>query len=221
MSSVLKKPVASPRKRASKARASSKSTKMLQVLKLFRMLVKSIRGHYQVVENRSGVSGAQLWALAHVAGNPGCKVGELASALAIHQSTASNLVGRLESLGLLARHRLRDDQRTVELTLTSKGRSALAIHQSTASNLVGRLESLGLLARHRLRHDQRSVELKLTSKGRSALARAPRPLIGVLQQALLDLPEASLDALHQHLGVLIGTMKIKDTRSRATPLSDM
>lgn len=177
MSSVLKKPVASPRKRASKARASSKSTKMLQVLKLFRMLVKSIRGHYQVVENRSGVSGAQLWALAHVAGNPGCKVGELAS--------------------------------------------ALAIHQSTASNLVGRLESLGLLARHRLRHDQRSVELTLTPKGRSALARAPRPLIGLLQQALLDLPEASLDTLHQHLGVLIGTMKIKDTRSRATPLSDM
>lgn len=177
MSSVLKKRAASLRKRAGTARASSKSSKMLEVLKLFRMLVKSIRGHYQVVENRSGVSGAQLWALAHVAGNPGSKVGELAR--------------------------------------------ALAIHQSTASNLVGRLESLGLLARHRLRHDQRSVELTLTAKGRSALARAPRPLIGVLQQALLDLPEASLDALHRHLRVLIGTMKIKDTRSRATPLSDM
>ena len=177
MSSVLKKSAASLRKRASTARASSKNARMLEVLKLFRMLVKSIRGHYQVVENRSGVSGAQLWALAHVAGNPGSKVGELAS--------------------------------------------ALAIHQSTASNLVGRLESLGLLARHRLRHDQRSVELTLTPKGRSALVRAPRPLVGVLQQALLDLPEASLDALHQHLGVLIGTMKIKDPRSRSTPLSDM
>jgi len=150
---------------------------MLEVLKLFRMLVKSIRGHYLVVENRSGVSGAQLWALAHVAHNPGTQVGGLAR--------------------------------------------ALAIHQSTASNLVGRLESLGLLARHRLRHDLRSVELTLTPKGKSALARAPRPLIGVLQQALLDLPEASLDALHQHLGVLIGSMKIKDKRSRSIPLSDM
>lgn len=177
MSSVKKKPAANLRKRDGTARASSKNAKMLEVLKLFRILVKSIRGHYQVVENRSGVSGAQLWALSHVACNPGTKVGELAR--------------------------------------------ALAIHQSTASNLVGRLESLGLIARNRLRHDQRTVELTLTPKGKSALTRAPRPLIGVLQQALLDLPEASLDALRQHVGVLIGTMKTKDTRSRSTPLSEM
>ena len=177
MSSAKKQPAARPRKRAGTARASSKSSKMLEVLQLFRILVKSIRGHYQVVENRSGVSGAQLWVLAHVADNPGSKVGELAR--------------------------------------------TLAIHQSTASNLVGRLESLGLIERNRLRHDQRSVELTLTPKGRSALARAPRPLIGVLQQALLDLSEARLNALREHLGALIGTMKIKDTASRSTPLSDM
>lgn len=177
MSSAMKKPAAQLRKRAGAARAASKSAKMLEVLKLFRILVKAIRGHYQVVENRSGVSGAQLWVLSHIARNPGSKVGELAR--------------------------------------------ALAIHQSTASNLVGRLESLGLLMRNRLRHDQRTVELTLTSKGRSALARAPRPLIGVLQQALLDLPESRLDALLQHLSVLIGNMKIRDTRSRATPLSEM
>jgi len=159
------------------APASSKSSKMLEVLKLFRILVKSIRGHYRVVENRSGVSGAQLWALAHIDKNPGSKVGELARALAIHQSTASNLVGRLESQGLLARRRVRQDQRSVELTLTAQGRTALA--------------------------------------------RAPRPLIGVLQQALLDLPDASLDALRRYLGVLIGAMMIKDKRGRATPLSEM
>lgn len=177
MSSAPKKQAANPRKRISAGRASPKSAKMLEVLKLFRMLLKSIRGHYQVVENRSGVSGAQLWVLAHVRGNPGSKVGELARALAIHQSTASNLVGRLELLGLLARHRLQNDQRSVELTLTPKGRRALA--------------------------------------------RAPRPLIGVLQQALLDLPETSLDALHQHVGLLIGTMNITDKRGRSTPLSEM
>lgn len=177
MPAVIKKSAASRRERDAAARASSKRSKMMEVLKLFRVLIKSIRGHYQVVENRSGVSGAQLWALAHVASNPGCKVGELARALAIHQSTASNLVGRLESLGLLARHRLRQDQRAVELTLTPKGRRALA--------------------------------------------GAPRPLIGVLQQALLDLPETRLEALRRHLGALVGTMKIKDARSRSTPLSDM
>lgn len=177
MTSGLTKPAASRRRRGGTTRAPSKSAKMLEVLKLFRMLVKSVRGHYQVVENRSGVSGAQLWALAHIAANPGSKVGELARALAIHQSTASNMVGRLESLGLIVRHRLADDHRSVELTLTPEGSSALA--------------------------------------------RAPRPLIGALQQALLDLPETSLDALHRYLRVLVGSMNIKDKRSSSIPLSDM
>jgi len=155
MSSAIKMPAASLRKSNASAYPLSSTARMLEVLKLFRILVKSIRSHYQVVESRSGVSGAQLWALSHIAGNPKSKVGELARALAIHQSTASNLVGRLESLGLLARNRLRDDQRSVELTLTPKGRRALS--------------------------------------------RAPRPLIGILQQALLDLPQARLEGLHRHL----------------------
>jgi len=177
MSSAKRKSAARPARRSVNADTIDRNSRMLEVLKLFRILVKSIRGHYQAVENRSGVSGAQLWALSHIAQYPGSKVGELAQ--------------------------------------------ALAIHQSTASNLVGRLESLGLLARNRLRHDQRSVELTLTPKGKRALARAPRPLIGVLQQALLDLPQARLDALHRHLGVLVETLKVKDRRGRAMPLSDM
>ena len=157
--------------------AAARPAKMLEVLQQFRMLIKSIRGHYRQVEDRSGVSGAQLWALAHIAGSPGSKVGELAR--------------------------------------------ALAIHQSTASNLVGRLESLGLVTRSRVQHDQRSVKLVLTVKGVRAVKRAPRPLIGVLQQALSDIPEASLDALRRHLGKLIGAMKINDPRGRLTPLSEM
>jgi DNA-binding MarR family transcriptional regulator len=177
MSSAIKKPAPAQRKRNADPGACSSASKMLEVLKLFRVLVKSIRGHYQVVENRSGLSGAQLWALSHIAGNPKSKVGELAR--------------------------------------------ALAIHQSTASNLVGHLESQGLLARRRLRQDRRSVELSLTPKGKKALTRAPRPLIGVLQQALLDLPEARLDALHEQLSALIGAMKIKDQRGRSMPISEM
>ncbi|MFH1602709.1 MAG: MarR family transcriptional regulator, partial [Pseudomonadota bacterium] len=137
----------------------------------------SIRGHYQSVENGSGISGAQLWALSHIDGNPRSKVGELARALNIHQSTASNLVGRLESLGLIARNRSRDNQRAVELTLLPKGKRALA--------------------------------------------HAPRPLIGVLQQSLLDLPPAHLDGLHQHLAVLVGALRVKDGRGHATPFSEM
>ena len=162
------------RQRGTGAVAAARHTKMLEVLQQFHILIKSIRSHYQQVENRSGVSGAQLWALARIAGSPGSKVGELAR--------------------------------------------ALAIHQSTASNLVRRLESLGLVSRSRVQHDQRSVELALTAKGARALQRAPRPLIGVLQQALSNIPEGSLDALHWHLGKLIDAVKIRDTRGRSIPL---
>src|SRR5215470_6227157 len=40
--------------------------RMLEVLEQFRVIVKSIRRHYQDVERRAGVTGAQLWALAQV-----------------------------------------------------------------------------------------------------------------------------------------------------------
>lgn len=177
MASVTGKKKTKHRERGKGAIAAARHAKMLGVLQQFRILVRSIRSHYQQVENRSGVSGAHLWALAQIAGNPGSKVGELAR--------------------------------------------ALAIHQSTASNLVRRLESLGLVSRSRVQKDQRFVELALTAKGARAMQRAPRPLIGVLQQALSDMPEAGLDALHRHLGKLIGTMKIRDTSGRSIPLSEM
>src|SRR5712691_5097431 len=82
---------------------------MLAVLEQFRILFKSIRRHYHHVERRAGISGAQLWALAEVAADPGVKVGHLARTLAIHQSTASNLLHRLQMLNL------RSEEHTSEL----------------------------------------------------------------------------------------------------------
>lgn len=150
---------------------------MLEVLKLFRVIVKAVRGHYTQVESRSGVSGAQLWALTSIADSPGIKVGDLARTLAVHQSTASNLLRRLESLGLVERSRTRDDQR--------------------------------------------SVRLALTAAGLDALASAPKPLIGVLQQALSDLAPSRLEGLKDHLEALVKVMKLKDPGARTTPLSEM
>src|SRR4051812_2087030 len=98
-----------------------KHRRMLDVLAQFRVLFGTVRQHYRRVQRRSGVTGAQLWALAHVAAHPGTRMGELARALAIHPSTASNLVRRLESLALVARKRKGRDQRTVQLYLTGKG----------------------------------------------------------------------------------------------------
>jgi MarR family transcriptional regulator, organic hydroperoxide resistance regulator len=159
------------------AAGASKQRRMLEVLEQFRIVFKSVRGHYQKVERRAGISGAQLWALAQVAGNPGIQVGDLARALAIHQSTASNLLRRLERLGLITRNR--------------DGK------------------------------DQRRVQLAMTSKGLRVLRGAPRPLIGVLQQALSDLPKDNLDKLHRQLAKLIAAMQVKDLQARSVLLSEM
>ena len=163
----------SPRRSAD----ASNQRRMLEVLEQFRIVFKSVRQHYQSVERRAGISGAQLWALAQIAGNPGIQVGDLARALAIHQSTASNLLRRLETLGLVSRSR--------------HGR------------------------------DGRRVQLSTTGKGLRILRGAPQPLIGVLQQALTDLPKENLEKLHRQLAKLIAAMRVKDRQARTTLLSEM
>lgn len=99
---------------------------MLDVLEQFRIIVRSVRRHYQAVERRAGLSGAQLWALAELGARPGLKVGELARAMAVHPSTASNLARRLHSLELVRRERRGRDQRHVQLFTTAKGLRVLA-----------------------------------------------------------------------------------------------
>lgn len=155
----------------------AKQQEMLEVLEHFRIVFKSVRRHYAQVERRAGIGGAQLWALSQIASHPGIKPGQLARALAIHQSTASNLV--------------RD------------------------------LEKASLVARRRRPQDQRAVELRATAKGLRVLKRAPRPLIGVLQQALSDLPLANLTVLNRQLRKLVASMKAKDISARSIPLSKL
>ena len=100
---------------------------------------------------------------------------------------------------------------------------ALAVHPSTASNLVARLALRAMVASKREGKDRRTVHLYVTKKGLAALERAPKPLIGVLQQALADLPPRTVDALHRHLEELISVMGTRNARAqaRAQPISEM
>src|SRR3954467_12155101 len=136
----------STRKPAS--RTQQRHRTMLSVVMQFRVVVRSMRRHYQSVERTVGVTGAQLWAMAEIDASPRMTVGQLARDLAIHQSTASNIVADLENAGLVTRERPREDQRVVRLALTAAGRRIMR--------------------------------------------RAPRPLRGALQEALMSLPPARL-----------------------------
>lgn len=97
----------------------------LSVLQRFRVLIRTAQRHSQWVERQSGVTGAQLWALQELAEAPGMRVGELAGRMALHQSTASNMIDKLESGGLVVKERTSADQRVVRLSLTDAGRGLL------------------------------------------------------------------------------------------------
>lgn len=98
----------------------------MAVLGQFRLIFRSAKKHFQWVQDRTGVSGAQLWALSEVHRNPGIRVTDLARAMGVQQSTASNLIDPLERRGLVQRDRSSRDQRVVLLTLTRSGRETLA-----------------------------------------------------------------------------------------------
>ena len=92
-----------------------------EALRQFRVIFGAVRQHYQDVEKACGISGAQIWALSALRDAPGMKVSELAQALSIHASTASNLLDKIEKAGLIRRERSSTDQRVVRLHLTEAG----------------------------------------------------------------------------------------------------
>ncbi|HEY8049381.1 MAG TPA: MarR family transcriptional regulator [Ramlibacter sp.] len=143
------------------------------MLRSLRLVFHTVKGHFRDIERKAGVSGAQVWVLSVVGDRPGIRLGELAKALDIHQSTASNLVKPLVEQELLQIVR-RDD-------------------------------------------DRRIVELHVTAAARSVLRKAPPPLTGVLPDALLRLPPATLERLEGDLDELLSVLGA-DRRSARIPL---
>lgn len=88
-----------------------------QVLRRFRQVFNAVRGHFAQIEKRTGLGGAQLWALSIVRERPGIGIGELARAMDVHQSTASNLVKGLVQRELLLAEKNGLDRRAVQLQL--------------------------------------------------------------------------------------------------------
>ncbi len=98
----------------------------LETLKLFRIIVKSANRHFHAIEKAVGIGGAALWALAEIAEHSQMTVSGLALAMSIHQSTASNLIDKLEKTGYLRRYKNAQDRRVVYLALTEAGHTVLA-----------------------------------------------------------------------------------------------
>lgn len=141
------------------ARENGAAATPLSVLQRFRVLIRTAQRHSQWIERQSGVTGAQLWAMQELAEAPGLRVGELARRMALHQSTTSNLVDRLESGGLLRRERSSADQRVVKLYLTEAGSALIARAPSPARGILP--EALRSLEPQALAQLQRELDALL------------------------------------------------------------
>jgi DNA-binding MarR family transcriptional regulator len=109
------------RKAASRKGRPAQREAALEVLKKFRQVFRAAKVHFNAIEKRAGVTGAQLWALCELEEQPGVRVTDLAAAMALHQSTVSNLIDKLLRKRLIRRDRGDIDGRVVRLYLTAAG----------------------------------------------------------------------------------------------------
>lgn len=114
----------------------SASSARLDILQKLRIVIRSAQRHSLWIEKQCGVSGAQLWIMQELYDQPGVRVGELAAKLAIHQTTASNLVDALRKRGYVLKTRDSGDQRVVNLRLSDEGTKALIKAPKPARGLL-------------------------------------------------------------------------------------
>ena len=148
-----------------------------ETLKQFRIILGAVRQHFRELETTCGISGAQVWILAAISETPGVTVSRLSETLAVHISTASNMLDKLAKAGLVSRQRNESDRRV--------------------------------------------VNLQLTEKGQNTLNQAPKPLTGLVPNALNKLSETALARLHDDLSLLIQQMNYVDLDAANKPLSTL
>lgn len=142
------------REAARRGRREAAGAPAVEVLTKFRKVINFNKRHYRQVEQLTGVSGTLVWALSILRRSPGLRVSELAAIMAIHQSTASNLLDKLQEKNLIERDRSTDDQRVVRLYLTRSGEALVKRVPQPAHGLLQealhRLPSPALLGLNRL-----------------------------------------------------------------------
>src|SRR6476469_1255488 len=98
---AMPRPRAAPAPAPRRKRARNKADAAMFVLRKLRLVFNTVKGHFREVEKKTGVAGAQVWAMAVVRDRPGIGVNDLARAMDIHQSTASNLLKPLIEHGMI------------------------------------------------------------------------------------------------------------------------
>jgi DNA-binding MarR family transcriptional regulator len=141
----------------------------VRVLRQFRLVFNAVKTHFQQVEKKAGVGGAQLWALSVIRSQPGIGVNGLARAMDVHQTTASNLVRAMVEAELVTTERSETDRRVVQLRVLPAGSRVLRKAPGPFSGVLPEaLASLDAAALARLERDLRALISALNADERAA-----------------------------------------------------
>ena len=112
-------------KSASVTEKNKTNTEATEVLRKFRQVFNAVKNHFQQLEKKVGIGGAQVWALSLMHEHPGIGVNDLSNLMDINQSTASNLVKSLVTSELIEVRKNIEDKRIVELHINTAGKRIL------------------------------------------------------------------------------------------------
>lgn len=116
-----------------------------------RRIVQALRESSRWAERYVGLSGAQLFVLQKLAEAPAGSVNDLAARTHTHQSTVSMVVARLVERGLVRRTPSGLDSRSVELSLSARGRrAATGAPNAPQERLIHAIGQLTLAQRRQL-----------------------------------------------------------------------
>ena len=90
-----------------------------------RSIAQELRATGKPVDERLGVTAAQLEVLRALDGGRAWSVNDLAERTFTHQSTVSSIIAKLAEGGLISRASARDDARRQAITITTAGRGVL------------------------------------------------------------------------------------------------
>lgn len=165
-------------KSAAKPARKLERERALSVLMKFRLIINSAKRQFKWIENQCGINGAQLWVLWEIQQAQGLRVNELATAMAMHQSTVSNLIDKLSRATLITRERATGDQRVVTLHLTESGKALLKRAPKPARGILP--EALFSLSGNALATLDKLLEQVLHEMGSTDMASMKKPLAELL-----------------------------------------
>lgn len=114
--------------RGHRINASTQSTTLMteinqeeQVLISLRQIIRATDIYSRQLSKEVGLTAPQLLILQAIRGLGAVSISKLSEEISLSQATVTNIIDRLESRGIVARHRSTQDRRVVHTTLTEEG----------------------------------------------------------------------------------------------------